>query len=479
MNDLALANTTVNAGRTLSQTLARHAIGAPYEAIPRVSIDAAKLFMLDTLAVAWAGSDAPGCREAHALLADEGGRADSSVWCHGGRLPAMAAAFLNSMAASALDYDSIGRAAALHVNIAVLPAALAVAERQRSSGKAFLAALTIGADVMYRIGSAAAKPNRGFHYTGALGGFGAAAAAARLLELDETAAGHALGIAFMQASGTQQANIEPSLSKRTLSAFAARAGVFAALLAQRGQSAPKEVFEGRFGLYALYQDGDPGKLLEDLGTRFDNTEFAIKLYPSCGCNHTTIDGMLDLIGRYDLTPDDVLSVELTVPPYIDRLVGGAYDPSGDAQVAAQFNIRYTVACVLARRKLGLEEITEKVARDPDIAKHIGKVSVQVDPTQTRNRGPVEIRVETRNHGTLTTRVEDVRGGPDAPITEADAQSKFRECFKLGVQPLADAQIDDLSKRVRDLENVRDMSEFFAGIAPAQRRRVIDNRSGVE
>ena len=148
---------------------------------------------------------------------------------------------------------------------------------------------------MYRIGAAAKKPNRGFHYTGVFGGFGAAAAAARLLGLDATAAGHALGIAFMQASGTQQANIEPSLSKRTLSAFASRAGVYAALLAQRGITAPKEAFEGQCGIYALYQEGDPEKTVAGLGKRFDNLHFSIKLYPSCGCNHTTIQGMLDLI----------------------------------------------------------------------------------------------------------------------------------------------------------------------------------------
>src|SRR6185503_7940381 len=112
----------------------------------------------------------------------------------------------------------------------------------------------------------------------------------------------------------------------------------------------------------------------------DNVNFAIKLYPSCGCNHTTIDAMLMLIEKYDLKPDDVVSVELTVPPYINGLVGGVYDPSGDAQVAAQFNIRYTVACLLVRRKLGLAEIDVPAARDPEINSHIGKVSIKVDPT---------------------------------------------------------------------------------------------------
>ena len=112
-----------------------------------------------------------------------------------------------------------------------------------ASGADFLAALVIGSDVMCRLGAAARHPHRGFHYTSAFGVFGAAAAASRLLRLDAARTRHALGIAFIQACGTQQANIEPSLTKRMLSAFAARAGVYAALLAQRGITAPSEVFE--------------------------------------------------------------------------------------------------------------------------------------------------------------------------------------------------------------------------------------------
>jgi len=173
--------------------------------------------------------------------------------------------------------------------------------------------------------------------------------------------------------------------------------------------------------------------------------------------------MLGLIRRYDLKPDDVLSVELTVPPYIHGLVGGEYDPGGDAQVAAQFSIRYTVACLLVRRRLGLAEITEASARDAEIGRHIGKVTVKVDSTQTGNRGPVVMRVQTRNHGELTARVDDVRGGSDSPIPEADTDAKFRECFGLGVRPLADTQIETLTARVRSIEDVRDMSTFFDGI----------------
>jgi 2-methylcitrate dehydratase PrpD len=213
--------------------------------------------------------------------------------------------------------------------------------------------------------------------------FGAAAAAAEAVRLDAAETRHALGIAFIQASGTQQANIEPSLTKRMLSAFAARAGVYAATLAKRGITAPSEVIEGPFGLYQLYQDGDPERLLDGLGERYDNANLSVKKYPSCGCNHTAIEAMLKLVCEYDLKPEDVKSIEVTIGPYLHRIVGGPYDPSGDPQVAAQFSILYSVACVLVRRRLGLEEIEEPAARDPMIGAQIPKISLRVEPAYHR------------------------------------------------------------------------------------------------
>jgi len=448
---------------SISQQLAHHATTTALAVIPDAARDTAKLYMLDTLAVAWAGSDAPGCREAHAMLADEGGRQDGTAWAYGGRLPAPAAAFINGMSSSALDYDSLGRDAPVHVNIAVLPAALAVAEREHASGRDFLAALVIGSDIVCRFGAAAKHPPRGFHYTAAFGIFGAAAAAARLLRLDAATTSHALGIAFMQAGGTQQANIEPSLSKRMLSAFAARAGVTAALLAQRGVTAPAHVIEGEFGLFKLYQDCDPGRLLDALGSRFDSVNMSIKLYPSCGCNHTTIAGMLDLVRQHDLQPDDVEAVDVTVSPFMDRIVGMPYDPGDDPQVAAQFSIRYSIACVLVRRRLGLAEIQEAAARDPDINRHVGKVTLHIDPTLTSSRGPVVIRLRSKRHGELTRTVAHVPGSREAPLTESQINDKFGECFGMGVHPLDPRRIAQLTSRVHEIDQFADMASFFSGV----------------
>lgn len=448
---------------TISQQLATHAVKTPYTSIPADVIDAAKLFLLDTLAVAWAGSDAPGCEAVYKVVAEEGGRQDATAWVYGGKLPVAAAAYMNGMSSAALDYDALGRESPIHVAITVFPAALAMAERQHASGRDFLTALVLGWDVMYRLGETASHPHKGWSYTSAMGGFGAAAAASRLLGLDEVQARHALGMAFLQASGTQQFNIEPSLSKRMLSAVASRAGVFAAQLAQRGLTAPNEVIEGKFGFYSLYQGGDSQRALDGLGTRFDSHSLTIKKYPSCGCNHTAIEGMLKLVREHDLKPDDVESIEVVVTPYINRIVGGAYDPSGDAQVAAQFNIRYSLACALVRRKLGLLEIEAPAARDPKIAAHVGKVSVRVDTSLNTERAPIVLNVSTKKHGLVSCRVDHVPGSPEAPVPEDEMMEKFRECFGRGVRPLSDKQIETLRARVRNIESLPDMATFFDGI----------------
>ena len=466
MNDLVAGAIAQDAGLTLTHRLAQYIVETGYAAVPEASLNAARRFMLDTLAVAWAGSDAPGCREAHALLVDEGGRADSSAWAYGesgGRLPAMSAAFINGMTSAALDYDGIGSGASVHVNITVLPAALAMAERLHASGKDFLRAFVIGADLTYRLAAAADVPNAGFHYVPIYGVFGAAAACARLLHLNVMETRHALGIAFMQALCTQQANIDPSLSKRMMSAFAARAGVHAALLAQRGITGPAQAIEGKFGLFKMYQGGDAALVLDQLGSRFDNVLGSIKMYPSCGANHTSIAGTLELIRKYDLTPDDVLSVDVTLPPYAARLVGNAYDSSGDAQVAAQFSVRYTIACLLVRRKLGLAEIQEAAARDAEINRHVCKINVHIDETQKGTRGPIVLRMRTKTHGEISTRVTHVPGSLEAPVSDVEIQQKFDECFRLGARPLDGMRIDTLTQRVRTVEAIDDMYLFFKDI----------------
>jgi 2-methylcitrate dehydratase PrpD len=463
-----LAQTSVSdtSSTTISDVLAGHLAALRFEDLPSESVAAAKRFMLDTLAVAWAGSSAPGCAEAREVLLEEGGRELSTVWAYGDRMPPGAAAFLNSMFGAALDFDSLGRDAPSHVYIVVLPAALALAEREHASGRLFMAALVAGVDLMSRLGASCevhGTPHKGWSYTCVHGVLGAAAAASVILRLDREQTRHALGIAYAQAAGTQQAFIEPSLTKRMQPGFAARSGVLAALLAARGITAPREIIEGQCGLFPMYQPGDVARLLHGLGTSFESGAFTIKKFPSCGCNHAAIEGALRLAREHDLAPDDISDIEVVISPFMNKLVGGAFEPDADPQVAAQFSIQYSIACAIVRRKFGLAELETSVVHDRDIGALLERVRVIVDPDNRGKRGPMTLRMHSRSHGMLSCTVEHVPGSDEAPMTEQEIMEKGFDCFGLGVRPLSRESAQQLTSRILEIDTLSDMGLLFDGI----------------
>ena len=470
MNDTATEDVP---GSTTERTqvtrdIARFLCALRFEAIPPSAVEGAKRFMLDTLAVAWAGSNAPGCAPARDLLAPaNNGAGECTLWGTTNRASAESAAFINGLAAAALDFDSLQRDSPSHVNVSVLPAALAMAERRHASGKTFLTALVGGCDLMCRLGAASealGQRHRGWFYTSVHGVLAAAVASAKILDLDEEKMLHALGLAYSQAGGTQQVVIEPGLGKRLGSGFAARGGVFAAMLAAQGLSGPKASLEGTYGLFRMYQDVDTARLLRNLGREFENANLSIKKFPTCGCNHTTIEAALWMTATQDLNPEDVTDIEVEISEFMDRIVGRPFEPGDDPQVAAQFNIRYSIACALTRRRFGLAEIDNATIDDPGIRALTQKVKVIVDPNKKGKRGPAVLRVRSRRHGVLERQVDHVPGSEQSPLSMAEIEAKSRACFALGTHPLDAARTQRLIDRVADLENIADITMLFEGIA---------------
>ena len=444
---------------TLSESLGRYVFETRFAAIPQSVHTAAKRLMLDTLAVAWAGSTAPGIAELQRGVAPATGAPESLLWAGSGRIPMLDAAFLNGAAAAALDYDALHLEAVVHSNIVCLPAVLATAERVHASGEEFLAALTLANEVVCRLGLAT-RLHSGWFYTSIHGVFGAAAGCAKLLKLDADGIRDAFGIALSQVGGTQQSMVEKALTKRLQSALAARAGAFSALLAHSGVTAPREAFEGRFGFYNMYETGDAKAVLAGLAERYVSAETGIKKYPSCACNHAVIEATLGLVREHDLQPADVVGVRANLSPYMNRLVGAAYDPRRNPQVAAQFSAQYSVACAVVRRRLGIAEIQKEAALDPTLVEFARKVEVVVDEENHGEMAPASVEIETRNHGTLRRRVDHLPGGPQQPVTNIELAAKVRECMAMGTQPLTPERIDRFTARVSTIERVKDMAGWF-------------------
>lgn len=452
----------VSESLSLTERLAAFVDDTGYDDLPSDVITATKRRVLDTVGVAWAGSVAPGCEAARKTVLAEGANGTSTIWASADRVGCRGAAFVNSMHAAALDFDSVYERGSMHPDIVTIPAAWAVAERVGADGRAFIAAVAVGNEIACRLG-AANLHNTGWFYTSAHGVFGAAAAAAKLLGLDRDGVADALGLALSRAGGTQQALIEKSLAKRAQSGFAAEAGVFAAQLAAAGISGPREAIEGKFGFHALYGDGNRDVLIDGLGLHYEQMAIAIKKYPSCTANHVPIELLIHMAETRDLSADDVEGVEITLSPFANQLVGGTFDPSANPQVAAQFSVHYSAASALLHRRLGIGEIQDAAVFDPRIAGFIPKVAVTVDEANRGKFAPASVCVRTSGGATFDGHLDHVPGTLTNPLSDAEVAAKFRDCVKFGRRPLDSGAADRLAMALDDLDDGRDLRDLFDGI----------------
>lgn len=460
---------------TVSEVLARYVAGASYEALATAAVLAAKRSLIDTLAVALGARGAPGTAEAMRTVERERAVAESSVWQTGYRTSARLAAFVNSLHASALDYDSLHVGTAVHPDIVVIPAVLAVGESERASGKDVIAAIVLGDDLLCRLGLST-RANRGWFYSSLHGVVASAAVVARLLKTNEASVADAMGLAFANGSGTQQPIVERNLSKRALAAFSAATGVFCGYLASEGFKGPREILEGKFGLYRMYEQGDPAVVIDELGRRFENVNISLKPYPSCQGNHAAIDGLLKLRKAHHLTPDNVAQIEVTVSPYTSRLVGAPFEPGAYPQVAAQFSLQYSLACVLLRGRLGIGDIQDEAVLDPKIRDLASRAVIKVDARNRGNYVPVDLVVTKTDGTSLATTVSALRGSVKAPLSDVELREKLATCLESGGYQPTLGKVDRLIESLSNIEQERDVSDLMKRISALLREKSTQKRA---
>ena len=439
-----------------------YAVNIKPSAIPARVTEITKAFLLDTVGLMVAGVKAPGCDQILDQLADWGGRGEATLLGRNTKIPAPYAALGNALVAHAFDFDDTHERGDMHAYAVVFPAALAAAERVGSvSGEQLLAAVTVGVDVAYRLGLGIQR-YRGWHPTSMCGVFGAAIAASRVMGLDREQTHNAMGIAYSLSSGNFQCILDGSLTKRMQPAFAARAGVEAAVFAERGITGAKNVLEGKFGLYPLYEAGEYNKkpLSDRLGTWFEGEASSLKPYPSCRFCHGAIDAILDMMESEKITADDIESGEVKMPAEAHDYVGGPFRPGDSPQVSAQFNTAYNVAVALVRGRVGLSEFDRATVLDPKIRSLTERIAT-IPTDEHYCFGPQDITLKLRNGKTVTRHVEVMKGHPDNPLSRAEQLAKVKECFSVGGAPAA--SVDKLVSWIDNLERnsnpVRELLEL--------------------
>jgi 2-methylcitrate dehydratase PrpD len=440
-----------------------------YEDIPAAASEAARIEILDSLAVALGGSSKAGVGELVDVIKEWGGNEQSTIIAYGTKCPAPNAAQVNGTMIHALDYDDGHQSAMVHIGCITVSTCFAIAERMGGiSGKELLTAITLGGDFMSRL-SLASRPTSnlmiwGWHPTVVTGFLAAAAMAGRIIGLDEEKMTNAVGIAYHQCAGNLQSVIDGALTKRMGPGLAAKGGITAALMAERGITGAKNSLEGKFGLFNLYHGGDydAGTLTADLGKRFEAENIGFKPYPCCGHNHAFIDGALALMSRHNIKADQIREImvcggesgyALCVPPEVKRVPRTIVD--------AQFSVPWTVATALVKGNVSLEDFTEEALRNEDVLEISQKVTGQLDPSMNRHGvSPGSVTIATKAGDEYTEYVEYCLGSPERPMTFDDCARKFRECSAYSIKPLSDDRVDKVIELIRQIEKLDDATEII-------------------
>jgi len=461
-------------------SLAKNLVNVKYEDIPREVAEHTKKQILDILGVALGGSSKAGVKELVELVMEWGGKEESTILCYGHKVPAPNAAQVNATMGHALDYDDTGDGPT-HPSVVIVPTCLAMAERKgKLGGKEFITAVALGTDMMGRLGQAfrsgmktapvSGHPGAGWHLTALYGYLASAGVAGRILGLDEDKLVNALGIAYHQCSGNGQCVTEGALTKRMGPGFAARGGIVAAEMAEKGITGAKECLEGEVGLFKLYHKGeyDPKPLTADLGKRFTGMNVAMKPYPCCKGTHSYVDVALAMVNKYHIKPEEVKDITVFCQDEKYFLLYPLEKRSRpENPVDSQFSIPWAVAVVFAKGRAGIGDFTEEAIKSPDILEISGKVHVEVDKSVGEKKGliPAKIGVTTKKGQTYIEQADNTPMGDAPEQLPFDAyERKFRDCASYAVKPRTKKQIDKIVALIGQLEqvdNIREVVELLS------------------
>lgn len=445
---------------------ARHVAERRYADIPENARLAARIFILDTIGVGLAGSTGPKCAEIIAAQRMFGDSRDARVWSTGERLSAHGAALCNAYQAHNSEFDCVHEAAVAHVMTAVLPVALAGAERMGGvDGRRLIEAVVLGVDVAASLGVAATTGLR-FFRPATVGAFGATAALGKLMGFDAARLQTAFSIAYGQLSGTMQAHTEGSMLLALQLAFNARNAVAACDLAALGIEGPANILEGPFGYFKLIElAGDPASIAMDLGRIWRIAEVAHKPFPSGRATHGIVDGCLELQQKHGFKAGDIARIEARVPPLIHHLVGRPPKPEMAINYA-RLCAAYVSACALLRGTIGVEDFRDAAYRDAETQALAQRMSIVVkDGGDPNALTPVEVEIELKSGAKHATTIAVVYGNPAKPMSREAHLAKFRRNAEVARTPVPAAKADRLIALVDELESVRDVSMLVDQVTP--------------
>lgn len=430
---------------TYSEQLAAYVTAIQYEEIPAEVVEFTKLCVLDYYASLLNGKDTQAV-EAMRQVATLLGGIPQATDAFGQKTSITHAAFINAGASHVIELDDIHKASIVHAATVIMPAAIAVAEWLQVDGKKLIEAIIVGYEVAFRVGEAVSPSHYDyFHNTATCGTFGAAAAVAKLLELNQQQIVHALGSAGTQAAGLWEFIEDGAMSKQLHPAKAAMNGILSALLAERGFTGASAILEGRRGFFeAMTTTYDASKITNGLGKQYKIIENAFKIHASCRHTHAAMDIAVALSQQYSIDQ-------------IERIAVGAYEvalnitdaPQPDTIYAAKFSMQFCVALALLTGSGSIYSFNEQTLTDAKIRACIENIEVYV-AADIQAQYPQEwgstVTLYLNDGSHVTRTAQYPKGDPENPLTTQDFIAKFNDLV-----PLSDAHRQQIIACILQLE----------------------------
>ena len=356
----------------ITKDLAKFILSVNYPELPENVKRQAKLCFMDFLSVSLRGSQTKSGQIIMDLLNGERIIGESTVI--GGTITdPMNASLINGVSAHSLDLDDGHRFAQIHPGACIIPAALSLSEANGKTGKDFLTSIIVGYEVAIKLGMILnpGHRERGFHSTGTCGTLGAAAAAAKIMDLKYDEILNTLGIAGTQAAGLLEADHSGSMSKHLHAGRAAQSGVLSALLAKKGFTGAHTILEGKEGILKAMSNDDslqPNEPKISQSEKFEILRVYFKKYPVCRHLHTSLDAVKSIMKKSNLKATELQ--DITVETYKIAALHNSYQPSTSEGVRQSLPV--SIAILLNEGDLTLANI-EKIPMENIIVETVGKL----------------------------------------------------------------------------------------------------------
>jgi 2-methylcitrate dehydratase PrpD len=442
----------------VTSEIAQRASVLGFNDLPDDLIERTKQCLLDWFAVTLAGAQDELTDILIQETLEDGGRGPASLVGRSEKVTPSAATLINGAASHALDYDDVNFAMGGHPTVTVVPALLSLGEQRRASGRLFIESFVAGYETSGRVGNLVGPSHytKGFHVTGTVGSFSAAAAAGRMLGLDARQLAVAFGIAATQAAGLKS-NFG-TMCKPLHAGTASEHGLRAAKLAAKGFTARSDVLECDQGFASSQSDdlnvdkalGEPPQ-----GWHLRNNLF--KYHAACYLTHAPIECAKEIRLKSNFPPERVKKILLRLDQGADRVCNIPHPTTG---LEAKFSLRQTVAMALTGvDTANLDSYNEAITQEPRIKALRDKMTIEFQPGWAKSVSEMAIQLDD---GTLVEATHDSGiPWPDLGKQRGALETKF-ESLAVPVLGAAGARrLHDAIERIDSMTDVGDLARAAA------------------